>query len=251
MKYARILLTVTLAVTGGVANAQFSSTVTAVSDYEFRGVSATGENPALQASLDYSFSNGIAIGAWASNVDYGDDYDGNFELDLYASYSREISESASWSAGLTVYNYPDSRARVATSTHDARLKIEPYVEGYVGFTAGSFRAAQWYTADYSGFGVGAQYTEINYSRELPRGFSLDAHVGYSWGDYWADDSLGGGELADYSLRLSFEAGRFTLAGKLTATDADGERKVTSGTFANDARFIVSIETTFPWSAKTD
>jgi uncharacterized protein (TIGR02001 family) len=240
MNIARIFALAALAASAVNAHAQFSSTVTLVSDYEFRGVSLSDEDPTLQASLDYEFANGLAIGTWASTLDYGDDYDGNFELDFYASYSREISESVSWSAGLTAYTYPNSSASAA------RLKIEPYVEGYVGITVGSFNAVQWYADDYSGLGMAAQYTELNYTHELPRNFSLAAHVGYSWGDYWEDDTMGGGELTDYSLGLSYEAGHFTLGGKVTGTDASGDFKVRSGPFTNDARLVVSIETTFPW-----
>jgi uncharacterized protein (TIGR02001 family) len=246
-----MLALVAMAGMGGSAHAQFSSTATLVSDYEFRGVSLSEGDPAPQVSLDYAFSNGLAIGSWASTLDYGDDYDGEFELDFYASYSRAISDSISWSAGLTAYTYPGSRARAATPTQDARLEIESYVEGYVDITVGSFRGAQWYTGDYSGLGLSAQYTELNYTRELPRDFTLVAHLGYSWGDYWDDESAGGGELADYSLGVTYEAGHFTLGGKITATDASGERKVTSGAFANDARLVVSIETTFPWSSPND
>jgi len=239
MNIARIFAVAALA-TAGHAQAQLSSTVTLVSDYEFRGVSLSDEDPALQASLDYGFANGLAIGAWASTLDYGDDYDGRFELDFYASYGREISETVSWSAGLTAYTYPDS------SGSAARLQIEPYVEGYLDITVGSFNAAQWYTDDYSGLGMAAQYTELNYTRELPRSFSVAAHVGYSWGDYWEDDSMGGGELVDYSLGLQYGAGHFTLGGKISGTDASGDLKVRSGPFANDTRLVVSIETTFPW-----
>jgi uncharacterized protein (TIGR02001 family) len=251
MNNARILFALSVATASGLAHAQFSSTVTAVSDYEFRGVSLTGTDPALQASLDYAFANGIAIGAWGSNLDYGRDYDGNFEIDFYASFSREITDSLSWSAGLTAYTYPGSSARAATPTRDERLKIEPYVEGYVDITLGSFHAAQWYTHDYSGLGIGALYTELNYAHEMPHGVSLDAHLGYSWGDYFEDDTMGGGELADYSLGVSFAAGHFTLAGKITATDASGDRKVPDGPFTNDARFVLSIETTLPWSSSDD
>jgi uncharacterized protein (TIGR02001 family) len=250
MKTIRSLI-MAFAALSGPAHAQWSSTITAVSDYEFRGVSLTGTDPALQASLDYSFANGIEIGAWGSNLDYGPGYDGDFELDFYASFSREISESVSFSAGLTAYTYPGSSAHPATLAQGERLKIEPYVEGYVDITAGSFHAAQWYTHDYSGLGVGAQYTEVNYSHALPRGWSLDAHLGYSWGDYFEDESMGGGELADYSVGASFAAGHFTLAGKITATDASGDRKVTHGPFTNDARFVLSIETTIPWASAGD
>jgi uncharacterized protein (TIGR02001 family) len=118
------MIVVAFAAVNGLAHAQLSSTITAVSDYEFRGVSLTGTDPALQASLDFSFSNGIAIGAWGSNLDYGPDYDGNFELDVYAGFSRELSESVSWSAGLTAYTYPGSSAREPTLTRGERLKIE-------------------------------------------------------------------------------------------------------------------------------
>jgi uncharacterized protein (TIGR02001 family) len=246
MKTGSLVLAVALAAANGLAHAQFSSTVTLVSDYEFRGVSLAETDPALQASLDYEFANGIAIGAWVSNLDYGDAYDGNFELDFYASYTGEIAESASWSAGLIAYTYPDSSAQPATATRDARLEIEPYLEGFVDITMGSFNAAQWYTDDYSGLGAGAQYTELNYTQALPRSFSVAAHIGLSWGDYWEDDTLGGGELLDYSLGVTCEAGNFTLGAKFTGTDASGERKITSGAFTNDARFLVSIAITFPW-----
>jgi uncharacterized protein (TIGR02001 family) len=246
MKTGSLVLAAVLVAANNLAQAQFSSTVTLVSDYEFRGVSLARNDPALQASLDYQFVNGVAIGAWASNLDYGDDYDGDFELDFYASYTAEISETASWSAGLTAYTYPDSSAQPATATQDARLKIEPYLETYVDITVGPFNAAQWYADDFSGLGASAQYTEINLTHELPRNFSVAAHVGYSWGDYWRDDGLGGGELFDYSLGATYHAGHFALGAKLTGTDASGDRKITSGAFRNDARFLVSIATTFPW-----
>jgi uncharacterized protein (TIGR02001 family) len=237
MKTGSLMLAAVLAATCGRAHAQLSSTVTVVSDYEFRGVSLSQTDPALQASLDFEFATGVAIGTWASNLDYGDDFDGSFELDFYASYTREISETTSWSAGVTAYTYPDSHAP---------LKIEPYLEGYVDITLGSFNAAQWYAGDYSGLGVDALYTELNYTFELPRNLSIAAHLGLSWGDYWNDDTMGGGELFDYSLGVTYQPGNFALGAKFTGTDASGERRVTSGAFTNDARFLVSIATTLPW-----
>jgi len=222
----------------GVSHAQLSSTVTLVSDYEFRGVSLTEGDPALQASLDYAFDSGFALGAWASNLDYGDDYDGNYELDVYASYVHEISQSLAWGAGVTAYTYPDSE------------DIEDFLEGYVDLTAGDWRAAQWYAHDYSGLGVSALYSEVNYSHQFAGKITVLAHLGYSWGDYWNDSTQGGGELLDYSLGAEYTLGRFTLAGKLTGADA-GEREITSGAFRNDARLVFSIATTFPWTAADD
>ena len=53
MKAIRTLALLTgLLVLSGVSQAQFSSTWTAVSDYDFRGYSQSAKNPAIQASAD-------------------------------------------------------------------------------------------------------------------------------------------------------------------------------------------------------
>src|SRR5262245_36957391 len=92
----------------GVSQAQFSSTWTAVSDYDFRGFSQSAKSPALQASADYAVGEtGFSFGAWASNVDFGDAYsDEDMELDLYANYVGKINDIVSLTAGGTWYDYP-------------------------------------------------------------------------------------------------------------------------------------------------
>ena len=117
----------------GVAQAQFSSTWTAVSDYDFRGSSQSAKDPALQASADYAFGDsGWAIGAWASNVDFDDDAD--IELDLYAGYSAEINDTFSWNAGVTYYTYPSS-------------DLDETIEFYAGFDAGVVGLGEQFLGD--------------------------------------------------------------------------------------------------------
>lgn len=61
-------------------DASFNVGVT--SDYIFRGVSQTEEDPAIQGGVD--LTNGqVYLGAWASNVSYPGDPDTNAEIDLY------------------------------------------------------------------------------------------------------------------------------------------------------------------------
>ncbi len=57
-----------------------------VSDYVFRGFSQTGEDPAIQGGVDLTSGNFYG-GAWASNVDFGDDTDAEF--DIYGGYRTE------------------------------------------------------------------------------------------------------------------------------------------------------------------
>lgn len=211
------------------AQAQFSSTITAVSDYDFRGVSLSAKDPALQASADYAFSNGFAIGAWASNVDFGDD--ATYELDLYANYTGKINDTFSWTAGITHYQW-DSTV------------VGDYAEAFVGIGVGDFSAKHWYADDYGDLGVGAWYTEVNYSVSVSEAVSLGFHAGFNYGDYW--DDFGGGDLVDYSVGLNYAAGNFTLGLKFTGTDASGPQKIRGDVFNNEPRFFVSVATTLPW-----
>ena len=53
-----------------LARAEVSSTITLATDYDFRGITQTARDPALQASLDWSSESGFYLGAWVSNVDF-------------------------------------------------------------------------------------------------------------------------------------------------------------------------------------
>ena len=134
MKSIKTLALVTgLLALSGVSQAQFSSTWTVVSDYDFRGVSQSAKDPALQGSADYAFGDsGFSVGAWASNVDFSP-FDGDIELDLYANYAGKINDTFSWTAGLTYYSYPGSDdlgeyAERETPNHDPAQPWEPVVD---------------------------------------------------------------------------------------------------------------------------
>jgi uncharacterized protein (TIGR02001 family) len=80
------LTALALTLSAVAANAEITGTVTAVSDYDFRGITQTAQDPALQGSIDYAHDSGFYIGAWASNVDFGDCCDENIEVDLYTGF---------------------------------------------------------------------------------------------------------------------------------------------------------------------
>src|SRR5687768_8589988 len=119
MRNMRILAALGLLATAAAANAEVSGTAAIVSDYDFRGISQTGEDPAVQLSIDYGHESGWYAGAWGSNVDdFCDtptgcyDIDGNqiantasTEIDLYTGFKGEVGDFG-WDAGLTYYAYP-------------------------------------------------------------------------------------------------------------------------------------------------
>jgi uncharacterized protein (TIGR02001 family) len=212
----------------GVSQAQFSSTWTAVSDYDFRGFSQSAKDPALQASADYAFGEtGFSMGAWASNVDF-EPFDGDIELDLYANYVGEINDTFAWTTGLTYYLYPGSD------------DLGEYPEIYVGFNAGNFSFKQWYTDNLYDLDVDAMYTEGNYTHSINDAVSLAFHVGYAWGDAWEAE-----ELIDYAVQLNWAVNNFTIFGKFTGTDAS-DTEITGDVGNNEPRFLVGVTTTLPW-----
>jgi uncharacterized protein (TIGR02001 family) len=216
------------------AHAQLSSTITLTSDYDFRGFSQSAKDPALQASLDYDFGNGFAVGAWGSNVDFGDGVDADIEIDFYASYSAEINEKTSWNAGATWYSYPGSD------------DVQEYAELYAGIDAGPLSFKQWYSPDLYDLGDSAWYTEGNATIELPQNFSLLLHLGYSWGDAWDDGAVSADTLLDYSIGLGYALQQFSLTLKYTGTDADEFQEITDDALNNEGRLVFSIATTLPW-----
>lgn len=237
--FKRTSLLVGLLAVAGAAQAQFSSTITAVSDYDFRGVSLSAKDPALQASLDYAFGEtGFYVGAWASNIDYGDGADGDLELDLYAGYEAAINDDLSWNVGAVYYTYPGSDNTATKS------KISSYPELSVGIDWKGLGLKQWYAIDYGGSSNDALYTEANYTFALPQNFSFTLHAGYNYGD--AFDSF---EYFDYSATVGVDVGRFSLALKYTGTDNSGADKVTDDVFNNEGRVLFSVSTTLPWGAE--
>ena len=72
MRLSHGIAAIVLASAGVTANAaELSATVTATTDYDFRGITQTAQDPAIQGSVDLATDPGFYAGVWASNVDFG------------------------------------------------------------------------------------------------------------------------------------------------------------------------------------
>jgi uncharacterized protein (TIGR02001 family) len=238
MKLSQGLAAIILLGSAAAAQAELTGTVTAVSDYDFRGQSLSAKDPALQGSIDWAAASGFYVGAWASNIDFGDGYDGDIELDLYGGFAGEIEGGMGWDVGLVWYTYPGS------SSSNTRSKIEDYPELYAGISYQWLELKQWYTNDYVGSDEDAWYTEGNASFELPANFTLGLHLGYNYGD-----AFDGTEYMDYSIGVGYTYSHFDFELKYVDTDLSrGDAFFSSeDVFNTEGRAIFSVSTTFPWS----
>jgi len=250
MRNLRILAALGLVTVAGAASAEGSVTATVfgVSDYDFRGSSQSARDPALQASVDYADDSGLAVGAWASNVDFGAS-DVDIEVDVYGSFSGKFNEKTGWSTGVTYYAYPD----------DSDFN---YIEVFGGLSYDFLSAKVWYSNKFLGdFGedlaqatsgdddVSAFYIEGNAAWPIPipnfDGLSLLLHVGLSTGDYW--DNAIGDDVVDYSVGVGYSTGKFNLALKFIGNDTGDVAEIEDDVFSQEDRVLLTVQTTFPWS----
>jgi len=222
------------------ASADISATITGTTDYDFRGVSLSSGDPALQGSVDYT--NGMFYASiWGSNLDYGPDYDSKLEIDLIAGLTGEMENGIGWDTGIVVYTYPLSTGSASKS------QIDTYPEVYAGASYKIFDAKLWYSWDSSGSNEDAYYAEGNLNFTLPWEVGLTLHAGYSWGDYWDPSDAPSAAYTDAAITLSKSFGHFDFALKGVTTDTKNEYEIDSGPFQNDTRAILSVSTTFPWT----
>jgi uncharacterized protein (TIGR02001 family) len=232
MKLSQVLAALVLTMSAVVAQAEVTATLTAISDYDFRGITQTRNNPALQGSIDYSGSHGLYAGAWASNVDFGGDE--NLEVDLYGGITG--GETFPWDVGLIVYTYPQSN------------DLRDFPEIYASLGWKWLKGKVWYSDNFGGSRENAFYYEGNAAVPLPANFGLNLHAGYSDGDYWSSNKPGIESYFDWSVGVTYAVGHFNLGLKwVDGSDYKPANNAYRDIGNSDARAIFSVSTTFPWS----
>ena len=237
MQQVKVWSALGLLAVSGMANAGVSSTITLTNDYDFRGVSQSAEDPALQASIDYADENsGWYVGAWGSNVDFGDDTD--FELDLYGGITGKTAMGLGWDAGIVLYTYDESKYR--------------FPEIYAAVTYQWFKAKVAYSNDFGGDSDfpprhrSGWYVSGDANIPLPMNFSALAHLGHSRGSYWTNSNNPYDDYFDYSIGVGYTLDKFNLTLRRVDTHNSGRPYVTSDVGNNESRIVLTVSTTFPW-----
>lgn len=146
------------------------------SDYVFRGYSQTTEDAAIFGGVDVTIGSFYA-GAWASNVDFGDDTDA--EVDLYGGYRTEVSGFAV-DVGVVGYLYV---SQPAGADYDY-VELKAAASRAIGpLTLG---AALYWSPDFFGADEEATYVEANASFSPADKWTVSGAVGHQALDVNAD-----------------------------------------------------------------
>lgn len=229
-------------VSAGDSPHEFSANVALSTDYRFRGISQTSEDPALSGGFDYSYTPmGFYAGVWASNLDFNvpDPDPADLEIDFYGGFAGEFPNGIGWDIGGLYYAYPGSDTGPGVADYDY---FEVY--GSLSYDFGNFDVAGGlnYSPDYFFESDDAVYLYGDVGVPLPVwGLSLAGHVGHQWIDDNAQ--FGTPDYLDWIIGLSRDIGPFTFDISYVDTDLS-DSDCFGGTDFCDATAIFTISSSW-------
>lgn len=238
-----------------------SVTIGGTSDYVFRGVSQTFEDPAIQGSIDATYGI-LYAGIWASNVDFGGCCGESAEVDFYAGI-KPVWESSplgpiTFDLGVLYYAYPganDGLNFIGAGQLD-------YVELKAGYSMASIfiknlttGTTVYWSPDYNLETDSVITVESNASYALPQlGIftpTISGQYGTVYGDVAEGFSVGGDAEDEYSywnVGLSLAVEKFTFDFRYHDTDINVVSNAGSVCVAQnlcDERFVFTTKLTLP------
>lgn len=202
-----------------------SANVALTSDYVWRGISQTNEEPAIQGGFDVSHESGFYAGVWGSNVEFGDS--AQLEVDLYLGFSKTFSGGLSFDIGAIHYEYPGAWSSLDYDFQEYALGIGYTIQKIALGVKGS------YAPEFTGSEESAYYLEGDISYKLPANITIMGHYGYSDGDAYDDN-----EYSDYKLSIATEIAGFGLDLSGYGTDIDGDNTI------SDERVVITLSKSF-------
>ena len=210
------LITTTLLLGSTLAqadNSPFSANVALGTDYIFRGVSQTLEDPAISGGFDFNHESGFYLGTWGSNVDFfaaGDagDQGADMELDVYLCYQKDLGSGIGMDVGFIRYLYP--------STDDLDFN-EYYAKFSMASGQTTFNASIYYSNEVFGTDNDSLYYATGIDFAINKKITLSGSVGlYDFENSIPDNYV------DWKIGLAYELDGWGFDLSYTDTNDDGE-----------------------------
>ena len=226
-----------LATATPAVSAPLSANAAVTTNYIFRGISQSAAQSAVSAGLDYDLGSvvpGLAVGTWASSIDFGhaNGEDTPMELDLYGSYTGNFTDMFSYSVGIITYNYPNA-------PHGVNYNWQEYWGG-LSYNFGPFSVAGkiFYSPDYVNLSSSEVYYTGGVTVPITSWLAFSGNVGRTEMDHAVGNIIK--SYTDWNLSLAATFDAYTVTVGYASTDLDGAFKITSGAFETDDQFWVSV-----------
>jgi uncharacterized protein (TIGR02001 family) len=227
LKLSLLAAAATLAI-GGAAHAEdappfkLAFNIGANSDYVFRGISQTDEDPSVFGGIDATIGSIGYAGVWVSNVDFNNGT--NAEFDLYGGI-KPVVGAVTFDLGVIYYGYIDQ------PSHSNEDYWEFKAAASIPAGPATLGAAVFYSPEFFGKTGDATYYEVNAALPIPNskfsvsgalgrqqvkgsadyttwnagiGFALTDHIGFDL-RYWDTDEHSFGKIYDSRVVIGVKA----------------------------------------------
>ncbi len=227
--------------TDAVSPYSLTANVTLASQYRYRGLMQTNNQPAIQGGFDLAHASGFYLGNWNSSIswlnDSNSDVSAPVEMDFYGGYKGNLTNSVPVDLGVLQYYYPGDYPSGFTSPDTTEL--------YAGIGYGSvmFKYSLALT-NLFGFADSkySQYFDLSGNFDTGIwGLVLNAHAGRQ-----IVRNVDNGSYTDWKLGLTKDFGQ-GLSVSLAYLDTNADRAVYTNTRGRDmgrATGLLSVTKTF-------
>ncbi|MBL8845714.1 MAG: hypothetical protein JNN24_08085 [Hyphomicrobium zavarzinii] len=220
------------------AGREFSWSVNAAitSDYVFRGVSQSDNDPALQAGIDFAYGI-LYAGAWGSSIDETF-LGGNLEIDYYAGI-KPVLGPATFDLGILYYTYPGVTEPAKGDAEVVELKI-----GVSGEILPKLTGSTYFYWSPEAAGDNGEYwvSETSLAYALPKVFVFDPTISGTYG--YSENVDTDVETAWWNVGLTLGYDKFSFDFRYWDSDFDTFNAV-SLTNLSDERFVFTAKVAFP------
>ncbi|WGJ91607.1 TorF family putative porin [Achromobacter mucicolens] len=227
--------------TDAVSPYSLTANVTLASQYRYRGLMQTNNQPAIQGGFDLAHASGFYLGNWNSSIswlnDSNSDVSAPVEMDFYGGYKGNLTNSVPVDLGVLQYYYPGDYPSGFTSPDTTELYAG------IGYGPVMFKYSLALT-NLFGFADSkySQYFDLSGNFDTGIwGLVLNAHAGRQ-----IVRNVDNGSYTDWKLGLTKDFGQ-GLSVSLAYLDTNADRAVYTNTRGRDmgrANGLLSVTKTF-------
>ncbi len=218
-----------------------SGNIALTTDYEFRGLSQTQHEPAVQGGFDLTYGQFYA-GTWASNLNFGSagpiQVHVPMELDVYGGIRPKYGP-VSFDFGVIAYLYPNAYDPGTGEFNYYEAKAAATINPIAPLTLG---ATVNYSPEFPLKGGNAWYTELNAAYAVTPELSISGAVGHQTADaagYFVTSSGGTDSYTTYNVGATYTTHGFAL--DLRYVGADETILNLAGEEQSDDRIVFTIK----------
>jgi len=210
---------------GEEASKPWTGNLTFASDYRFRGISQTNEDPTIQGTFTWGFDSGVYLSTFASTVDFVPGDGANFEADFVVGWNGDVNDWLNVDTSFVYYAYPFAEVDYDYAEVIGKATFGGMASFMVGYSNDVFNTSE-----------DGLYYAVSGTLTVAEEYTVAGTLGY----YDLDDAYGG-SITDYSVGVSRPIGPMTVGFAYVNTNEGLEDVYGTN---NDGRVVFSLGVNF-------